>query len=300
MRLTDKDLLKLTELAIIAVYKAGEIINNFNKSNLHVKNKIGGSSYASQVVTEVDYKSEEAILQTLLPSCNRFDIALLTEESVDDKSRFNKDYFWSIDPLDGTLSFIESKPGYSVSIALVGKDGTPYIGVIYDPVRDSLFHAIKGKGLYKNNKLWDYKKISSTNQKLIIPTDRSFKQQIHLKETKVNIDIFAKSLNLSSVEYIEYGGAALNACWVIENNNACYFKFPKVENGGGSIWDFSASACIMGETDGIVCDIFGNKLDLNRKSSTFMNHKGVIYSNSIELSNLIINLYAKLISRNIK
>ena len=53
----------------------------------------------------------------------RYDLALLTEELEDDGSRHVKDYFWCIDPIDGTLPFTQKKPGYGVSIALVARDG---------------------------------------------------------------------------------------------------------------------------------------------------------------------------------
>ena len=50
-----------------------------------------------------------------------YDLALLTEESEDDRSCFEKDYFWCIDPLDGTLPFTRNEAGYSVSIGLVAE-----------------------------------------------------------------------------------------------------------------------------------------------------------------------------------
>lgn len=76
----------------------------------------------------------------------------MTEESPDNRERLKKDFFWCIDPLDGTLPFIESTSGYAVSIALVAHDGTPYIGVIYDPVEQVLYHAVKGCGVLRNGK----------------------------------------------------------------------------------------------------------------------------------------------------
>ena len=73
-------------------------------------------------------------------------VQLLSEETNDDGSRFKEDFFWCIDPMDGTLPFINKQPGFSVSIALVAKDGTPNLGIVYDPSTDTLYHAIKGKG----------------------------------------------------------------------------------------------------------------------------------------------------------
>ena len=74
-----------------------------------VKNKPSGSSRASQIVTEVDLMSQEMILKHIHPTCEEYDLGLLIEESNDDLSRFEKDYFWCIDPLDGTLPFVEQQ-----------------------------------------------------------------------------------------------------------------------------------------------------------------------------------------------
>ena len=71
----------------------------------------------------------------------------------------------------------------------------------------------------------------------------------------------------------------MNACSVLENFPACYFKFPKSKNGGGSIWDFAATTCIYQELGLPATNFEGGKLDLNRKDSTFMNHQGVFYAN---------------------
>ena len=54
-------------------------------------------------------------------------------------------------------------------------------------------------------------------------------------------------LGLSGIDVIKHGGAAMNAMWVIENSPALYFKFPKESDGGGSLWDYSATAVIFKE-----------------------------------------------------
>ena len=144
------DLLQLNNIAIKAALAAGKIIQQYKNKDVSVKEKKGGASYASQVVTVVDKACETEILSHLLPTCDEFNIALLSEETEDDGSRLKEDFFWCIDPMDGTLAFINKHPGFSVAIALVAKDGTPYIGVVFDPSTDTLYHAIKGHGAYKN------------------------------------------------------------------------------------------------------------------------------------------------------
>ena len=113
------DLQSLAETAVAAARSAGRIISKYSNQEIEVEHKDGGHSYASQVVTEVDRKAQDAILEILNSASDEYDFALLTEESEDDLSRFEKEYFWCIDPLDGTLPFTRKEPGYSVSIALL-------------------------------------------------------------------------------------------------------------------------------------------------------------------------------------
>ena len=294
MQLDSAQLLLLTNLAAEAAVKAGKYIQRRAQDSLTVEHKSGGDSEASQVVTEVDRQAQSLILEVLMLSFSSYDLGLLTEESEDDNSRFAKDYFWCIDPLDGTLPFIESSPGYSVSIALVAKDGTPTVGVIYDPVESALYHAILGDGAHKNGNSWKVKS-QPPNDKLTVISDRSFLQHPQFKEIDIGYREISKATGLNNVDLISYGGGAMNACWVLEHNPACYFKFPKVDKGGGSVWDYAASACILSEAGVHVSDIHGQKLDLNRVDSTFMNHRGVLYASNSKIANHIMTLYKKLI-----
>ena len=121
------NLSQLSNIAIKAARSAGKVIQQYMNDDVKVEKKEGGVSYASQVVTAVDIECEKVILSHLLPTCDEFDVALLSEETEDDGSQFKEDFFWCIDPMDGTLAFINKQPGFSVSIALIAKDGTPYI-----------------------------------------------------------------------------------------------------------------------------------------------------------------------------
>ena len=100
---------ELCQVAVTAARSAGEIIQTHVSQDIAVSHKEGGDTLASQVVTEVDRMAEEAIVATIKPISEKHDLAILTEETPDDGSRFEKDYFWSIDPMDGTLAFVEKK-----------------------------------------------------------------------------------------------------------------------------------------------------------------------------------------------
>ncbi|MBR8537721.1 hypothetical protein KDU71_19275 [Carboxylicivirga sediminis] len=283
MLLSPLQLNELGSCAIQAATQAGELIKRRSLEKLAIHKKEGGDSLASQVFTEVDLASEQIILKALQPSIEKYDLALLSEETADDGSRFEKDYFWCIDPLDGTLPFIEQTDGYAVSIALVDKLGIPHIGVIYNPVDSTLYHAIKGQGAYKNQQPWA---ISHPSESLTLVCDRSFKKY------KAYNTIISKLRQFShhKLNIICHGGAAMNAMWVLENSLAAYFKFPKKEDGGGSLWDYAASACIFNEIGAYAASFNKEDLDLNRTDSTFMNHKGICYCSSRQLALDIQNL----------
>ncbi len=295
MELSASDLMQLCQHAISASRQAGQIISKYIHRPISATTKKGGSSPASQVVTEVDLLSQNIILKTLTPTCTTFDLALLTEESPDDLKRLEKDFFWCIDPLDGTLPFIESTPGYAVSIALVSRNGIPHIGVIYDPVEQTLYHAVKEVGAFRNGKPWALKTSSpSPEQSLTLFADRSFEQHRLFATMLTELENIALKIGYGGLRTILHGGAVMNACWVLENAPACYFKFPKPIKGGGSLWDFAASTCLFNEIGAVVSDIYGDPLGLNRPNSTFMNHRGVLFGSDQETARRIMNLYAKL------
>ncbi|MCY1723009.1 hypothetical protein OU798_21860 [Prolixibacteraceae bacterium Z1-6] len=283
MKLTTQDLNTLCATAIEAAKKAGELINSYTDKTLTIKNKKGADSLAAQVVTEVDVKAQDVILEVLAPTLTKYDLALLSEESVDDKSRFEKDYFWCIDPMDGTLAFTEKTPGYAVSIALVSKNGKSQIGVVFDPVTGILYNAVKGEGAFKNNQPWQPNLSFENNACFTLHMDRTFLNHPKFEFIKTEIQQFASDAGLSEFEIQKRAGGVLNAIWVL-NNPGCYFKLPKPTPGGGSLWDFAATACIINEAKAYGKSFDGSPLDLNREDSCFMNHKGILYASNNQVA----------------
>lgn len=295
MQLSKNELFLLGQCAISAACQAGHLIAQHSQRSVVVKTKDGGTSLAAQVVTEVDQWSQDIILKILQPTCEMFDLALLTEESPDDRERLRKAYFWCIDPLDGTLPFIEAVPGYSVSIALVSHTGVPLIGVVYDPLTQTLYHAIKDQGAwYNHHALKPVATPSLMESTLTFITDKSFAQDPLYQATQVELERIAIDLGYRSATLRLQGGAAMNACQALNTPAACYFKFPKPQLGGGSVWDYAATACLFHEAGASVSDIHGNPLALNPVGSTFMNHCGVVYSVDQALADRVIQVYKSL------
>lgn len=284
MSLSQKQISELLIIAKKAAKKAGQIISDFDTRQVNIQTKAGGQSLASTVVTQVDLNAEKAILNILYPTLSEYDLGLLTEESIDDNSRFKKNYFWCIDPLDGTLAFTQNKDGYSTSIALVSKMGVPIIGVVYDPRNHNLYYAIKGAGAYKNEEPF---LIKNNDLNLHIFYDQSYLQhpayKTHIDKLKEKI----KDTDLNKLTLNPLGGAVMNAISTIENAPAIYYKLPKKELGGGSLWDFAATSVIHFEAGGFNSDFHQAPLDLNCKTSTFMNKNGVTYSSSKSLLEIL-------------
>lgn len=287
MKLSPDNLLVLSEVAIKAAKNAGQLITEYSKKNVEVNHKDVGNNLESQVVTEVDLKSQEIVMEHVVPTLAKYDLALLSEESPDDGSRFKKDYFWCIDPLDGTLQFTRSVPGYAIAISLISTEGIPHIGVVYDPVTDTLYHAVKGCGVFRNGECWNPQ---LSNKSLTVVTDSTFMKHEKFGELMAGLEILSSDLGYSDFIKIKGGGGVMSALWALENSPAIYMKLPKLEEGGGCLWDFGATACIYNELSYSVSDVYGEPLDLNRKESLFMNHKGVLFAHDAEIVSSVINI----------
>lgn len=288
----------LCDIARQAALDAGTFIQSVDRSTLQQNFKQAGTSAASQVVTSVDIRSEAIIRDALEPLSLQWEITFVGEESSPNEKlqagekeakpdRLLKPYFWCVDPLDGTLPFVEGRTGYAVSIALLAQSGEPLIGVVYDPVDKTLIHAIKGQGVLVNGAARKQQAVNATM--LTVLADHSFDQHPRYSQALDCLNACAQSLGLDGA-CIEYGsGAVKNACHVLDNQAACYVKLPKAEEGGGSIWDFAASALIVSEAGGWVSNSNGKPLALNQPGSTFMNAQGVIYASNERIASYLIS-----------
>ena len=290
MELTSDQLSELESIGIEAATRAGEMIQSKAKNNHKVVHKKGGNSLASQIVTAIDLESQRLILETLNETFKSFELGLLTEESPDDSSRHQHDYFWCIDPLDGTLAFTKGTAGYSVSIALISRHGNPLIGIVFDPYTSTLYHAIHSQGAQKNGVAWGVPTPSSVSP-LTLMIDNSFITRADDPTFRDQLVTFAKQRGFPGTEIINHAGAVLNACWVVDHAPSLYFKFPKPNPGGGSIWDFAATTCLFSELGLPASDIHGAPLQLNPIGKTYMNRKGILFASSSRLAKAAINFF---------
>ena len=279
----------LADIACEAAVSSGKLIQAYTGAEVAVSRKEGGDSLASQVVTEVDERSQALILERVRPTMAQHELGLLTEELSDDGSRFKKDYFWCIDPLDGTLPFTQGNSGYAVSIALVRQDGKPIIGVVYDPVAERLYRAVLGGGLSINNRPWSFPSVEQKEKDTLrFCMDCTFENDPRKAMLSERMHALAKQMRMTDVLIETHGGAVGNACHVLEHPNTVYLKEPKPQLGGGSFWDFAATASIYGEAKAWVSDARGQPLKLNDATHSFFNHCGVFYCSDPELAQQLL------------
>lgn len=203
------------------------------------------------LVTNVDKASEDTMLsfiKTYYPNHT-----ILSEESGLSESQ-NSDHFWIIDPLDGTTNYIHQYPMICTTIAYVYKNEL-LVGVTFDPLRDELFHAIKGGGAYLNDKkihVSSTKKLSSS----LLATGFAYDRQ---REDDTNYKEFCHLTHIT--HGVRRGGsAALDLAYVATGRLDGFWEH------GLKPWDIAAGSLLIKEALGSVTDYDEKPFDLYKGS----------------------------------
>jgi myo-inositol-1(or 4)-monophosphatase len=213
--------------------KAALLAGGILKANIHGPREI---TYKGDInlATEMDIRSERAVVETLRASFPDHDIVAEEETNIKNNSGFT----WIIDPLDGTTNYAHGYPCFSVSIALE-QAGEVVLGVVYDPMRDELFSAYKGQGAFLNGSAIRVSQSDRLIQSLLatgFPYDRKVSE-------KNNMTYFYKLL-MASQEVRRDGSAALDLCYV-----ACG-RFDGFWELKLKPWDTAAGSMIVREAGG--------------------------------------------------
>ena len=226
------------KITIKAAKKAGEVILRYYKSKYEIRDK----SYHNPVTT-ADKEADETIKKILM---NNFpDYGWLSEETVDSNERLLKEKVWVVDPLDGTKEFIEGIPNFVVSIGLV-ENGEPILGVLFNPVTEELFSALKGKGAFLNNKSIKCASKEKIEEMIILNSRSEIRRQLW----EPYKDKFKVLKPVGSVAY-KLGLTAAAKADVFASLR------PKNE------WDICAGNCIINESGGKLIDLNGNQRKYN-------------------------------------
>jgi myo-inositol-1(or 4)-monophosphatase len=230
----------MLNIAIKAARAAGAIIN---RASLDLDLLKVNTKSPNDFVTEVDQAAEQAIIETILTAYPGHGI--LAEESGRTHGAKDSDYVWIIDPLDGTTNFIHGFPVYAVSIAMAFK-GQVQQAVVYDPSRNDLFYASKGRGAFLNDKRLRVSK-RTRMQESLVGTGFPFRKGDNFKRY---VQMFeAVMQNCAGLR--RPGAAALDLCYVAAGYYDGFFET------GLNPWDIAAGSLLITEAGGLIGNFTG-------------------------------------------
>lgn len=252
------------QVALKAAKKASKKILDYYYKGFNVRFKEDESE-----VTSADIASEKIIKDTLIKAYPNY--GMLSEESVDDKSRLENDFCWIVDPLDGTRDFVNKTGNFSINIALSYKNEV-VLGVIAVPCKDIIYYATKGNGAYKiENGIVE--KINVSKKKKDI---RMVISQFFFKE----FDKYNQDPNV--VELIPMGSSYKAGLIAEGKAELCIKDDPHTKE-----WDTAPSEIIIAEAKGLMGNVYSEKMKYNKDD--VINHDGFIICNCKE----VLNKYKK-------
>jgi myo-inositol-1(or 4)-monophosphatase len=239
----------MLNVAIKAARTAGTIIN---RAALDIESVRVSAKQTNDFVTEVDVAAENAIIDTLLTAYP--DHGIWAEESGQREGKFGgADHIWIIDPLDGTTNFIHGLPVYCVSIALMVK-GKLDQAVIYDPSRNDLFYASKGRGAYLNERRIRVAKRTQLSE-CLVSTGFPFRANDAFNNyLQILGEVMPRCAGVRRP-----GSAALDLAYVAAGYTDAFFEM------GLSPWDCAAGALLVTEAGGLVGNFSGEADFLEQK-----------------------------------
>jgi myo-inositol-1(or 4)-monophosphatase len=238
---------KELNIAMEAARAAGGVLKeNFGKNYRVVRKSV------KEMVSEIDVKAQEVIIEILNKECSSYGI--ITEEKR--SWEFKKGKNWIIDPVDGTHNYIAGLPFSGVSIALA-EDDDLCLGVIYFPIEDEIYYGVRGKGAFCNGK-----PISVSLNEHLSKAIVNYDNQFHLSEKAFD---YYKILTEKAFTTRIFGAAIKDLCLI-----SCGKIDGRVWNNT-KVFDIAAGGIILTEAGGKITDFKGR--------SDFMHSGQVVASN---------------------
>lgn len=247
------DMQKLHLEAVDWIMTAGQMIRESFKSSLTIIEKTG----YRDLVTDVDQKVERFFIENIRRTYP--DHKILGEEGQGDRIISLEGYVWIIDPIDGTMNFIQEQSHFGIMMALY-KDGEGQVGYIYDVMNDQLYTGIKGLGAYCNGR-----RLSALSEKSLSQGLLHINGNTLLHATPAIKAIAKKSLGTRSI-----GAASIEAISVFTGRAVGYMTYHAAS------WDIAASMIIANELGIGITRLDGQ--DINLLDSK---HKVVLGSESL-------------------
>lgn len=251
----------MLNIAIRAARSAGDvIIRHIDRLDEITVNKKGHNDF----VSEIDLKAEESIIKHINKAYP--DHAILAEE----RGEVGKgDYQWIIDPLDGTTNFLHGLPQFSISIALKIRDKLE-VGVVYDPLQQELFTAVRGNGAKLNDRRIRVSKQQDL-QHALLGTGFPYREGQSVDEyLRILKPLMAQSAGMRRM-----GSAALDLAYVAAG------RFEGFWENNLKIWDIAAGVLLIQESGGLVGEPNGKSDYLNSGNIVCGNPK--IYAQMLKI-----------------
>ncbi|MBI2593290.1 hypothetical protein HYW44_01440, partial [Candidatus Daviesbacteria bacterium] len=225
-----------------------------------------GKGHFANFATKADIESEAKIIEIItknFPSHN-----IIAEESgiIDNGS----EYSWAIDPIDGTIPFVDGLSTFGVSVGLL-KDNKPFVGVINMVAQEEIYWAEQGKGAFKNGKKIHVRQENSLEKSTIAlewgHSERLWRIDKHF------IPIVEK------VRYVYVFGSAVQSLTSIAEGNldGAFIR--------AYVWDFAAGAILIKEAGGKFTDEKGNEPDFTIKKIQLISSNGLIHDEMVKTYN---------------
>ena len=246
------------QTAIKAVRAAGEAILKVYKRDFEVDLKDDNSP-----LTEADMNAHHIIVDILQEAFPKHPI--LSEESVDDFIPEKHPWCFIVDPLDGTKEFIKKNDEFTVNIALT-YEKIVVMGVVYAPVFDELYYAVKGHGAFiEENGMTRPIKVSNRTDKLQVLQSRSHQSKKCMEYVESNKD---------KINNVTRMGSSLKGCRIAKGDYDVYYNC-----GRTMIWDTGAMEVVIEEAGGILNQLDDEPIFYDLKK--LVNDKGFYILNDI-------------------
>ncbi|MBO5322085.1 MAG: inositol monophosphatase [Clostridia bacterium] len=239
----------------------------FTKGEFSITEKGSHVNFVTSADLAVQKFLEEKLVE-LLPNS-----AFFGEENS--KSVSEAEYLWIVDPIDGTVNFSRGISETAISVGLV-HNNKPILGVIYMPDKKELYHAVLGGGAFLNG------------EKIRV-SDRDFKNSLFCTAfslynkdyAEMCIDIMREVYH-DSVDVRRSGSCAMDICYLARGSCELFFEFRVFP------WDYCAGIVILREAGGIITDLSGKDIRLDRPCP-------IIAANTQENHNKLLGIVRKYI-----
>lgn len=248
------------KIAMQAVKEAGKILLENIESVEVVAFKA-----KSDIVTKIDLLSEKIVINLIKKHFP--DHAILSEEAGF-IGKHSSEYLWIMDPIDGTINYYHGMNPFRVGLCLL-KNKQPILTVVYNPTKDDLYFAEKGKGATLNDQPIKVSEEPELNNSVVM-THLSSK-----KESRVRTILALENIFMKSMQMRIFGSGLAAMCYVASG------KFDVFFNIKTNPWDILPGVLLIEEAGGEVTDISGNKI--TDESTSVVASNGKVHDQIIKL-----------------